>query len=618
MINPNRRFSLLLCLLVTILLAGLPGDAAAQSEAQGVAQKAQQNDPLDYLDRNLNNAATRPFGMLQWDANRVFFLYGAGCGRPDLLKIIASTSADAGGLGMRGGALGSPGYWAGEWGNPQEHAVARRSGIARYLFSPDSQKGYIYLRSDSGGASGAQGATPGKIEAVGDTRVRGVAYQSDFCGHGQAPVHLFWDIEFDQPFVAADMVKLGKNKDEGWMRVTFELPKEIVQVDRSTIPNRDTRQDGKEWHQIRGRLGVSWTKAENARLNVTTEIPEWDFDKVLKEACDDWRERLRAFDVEEAPEWVKKHIYMRMYYTAIHPNLYSDVNGEFMGFDNEIHTVRDPEHEVYHIFSGWDTYRTHMPFVSMVWPDIAEDIAQTFVYQAETGGGGFARWSIGNRETGTMMGDPSTPMIATAYAYGARGFDTEAALEAMVRVASTPELESSPGYHSRPGLDTYLKQGNTVFAPTVDYTRGDFALSRMAKQMGRDDLADYFLKQSNNFKSLANPGMKRLADRDADGDSINKQTYRGVNGEGWNFQYQFHPWHNLPFIWEAMGGSEMAEKKLDAHMRHFLPEELWTFDPDAADMPADLAEWVKAQGQDKMEIVLFHNHNEHGFHTPML
>ena len=614
MTRPFQCFALLLALLMGVLAS--PADVRAQDgpTPDGPAE-ATATDPVQYINRGLDNAATLPFGMLQWDAERIFFLYGAGCGRPDLLKIIGRTSGEPGQINISDHNVRTPGIWRGVVGGgrdptlTQTHAVTRRAGIGRWAFRADQDKGYIWIKADSGGDGGT---TPGAIEAVGDTRVRGTSYQANFCGHGQPEVSVHFDIEFDHPFSAADMVKAGKGGEQDWMRLTFDLP-ESPETDGKAVDGQNEEASGPK-RTILGRLGLSWTSRDNARLNVTTEIPEWDFAKVERDAVQTWRDYLGKFDVQEAPEWLREHIYRQMYYTALHPNLFSDVNGEFMGFDGEVHKVRDEDHEVYHTFSGWDTYRTHMPFVSMVWPGVAEDLAQTLVYQAETGGGGFPRWSIANAETGTMMGDPSTMMIATAYAYGARGFEADRALEAMVRVASVPEVESSPGYHSRPGMNTYLEQGYTHFNPTVDYSRSDFALSRMAKQMGNDNLAEHFLRQSNNFKSLASEEEKRLAGKSYDRSSIQKQVYAGINGEGWDYNYQFHPWHNLPFIWETMGGPEMAEKKLDAHMRHLLPKDMWTFDPDTTE-PAHLVQWVQ---DDKRSTNRIHIHNEHSYHTPFL
>jgi putative alpha-1,2-mannosidase len=157
-----------------------------------------------------------------------------------------------------------------------------------------------------------------------------------------------------------------------------------------------------------------------------------------------------------------------------------------------------------------------------------------------------------------------------------------------------------------------LTGGFTKFNPTVDYSRSDFAIARMAARMGKEEIAERYLRQANNFKSLADTERQRLFGKKPDDGSIKQQTYHGTNGEGWDFQYQFHPWHNLPFIWETLGGRDWAEKKLDAHVQKFLPAELFSYDP-SAKHPKHFAEWACSEHE-----VIFHPWNEHGFHTPML
>lgn len=446
----------------------MPAPIGAEEVTPNANDNAQQNatDPLDHVGRGLQNGATLPFGGLQWDPNKIFWLYGAGCGRPDMLKIIPRATGEGGGaINIAQEKQGTPGYWrgvVGGWRDPAiivEQTVSYRSGIARYLFNPALESGYIWIQVTQGNRVDAP---VGEITLPkkGDTSVQGVTWQAQFCEHGQAPVHLFFDMEFDRPFAAADFVNAGKNDNEKWLRLTFDL-KDAKLPEREAVATRQRDTDaGAKKRILLGKLGISWTSAENAQLNRETELPHWDFDKVHTDATDIWRKHLLALTIEESPDWMKDHVYGRLYTTSLHPNLFSDVTGEFVGFDGKTRKVRDPDHKVFHTFSRWDTYRTHMPMVSLLWPEVASDLAQTLIYQAETGGGGYARWSIGYAETGTMEGDPGTTMIATAYSYGARDFEADRALEQMVKIATTPGIESSPNFETRPGLAAYLKNGN--------------------------------------------------------------------------------------------------------------------------------------------------------------
>lgn len=139
----NQRYQPLLLAILALTLCLPP--IGAEEVTPNANDNAQQNatDPLDHVGRGLQNGATLPFGGLQWDPNKILWLYGAGCGRPDMLKIIPRSTGEGGGaINIAQEKQGTPGYWrgvVGGWRDPAiivEQTVSYRSGIARYLFNP--------------------------------------------------------------------------------------------------------------------------------------------------------------------------------------------------------------------------------------------------------------------------------------------------------------------------------------------------------------------------------------------------------------------------------------------------------------------------------------------------
>ena len=129
----------------------------------------------------------------------------------------------------------------------------------------------------------------------------------------------------------------------------------------------------------------------------------------------------------------------------LHPSIFSDVNGEYLGFDEHLHHARGRTQ--YANYSGWDIYRCQVQLITMLMPKVGSDMAQSLVADAEQGGG-LPRWSVANSEAGSMVGDPSDLILASIYAFGGRDFDTSTALKAMLRGANDPTTHILSGYRT--------------------------------------------------------------------------------------------------------------------------------------------------------------------------
>jgi len=188
-----------------------------------------------------------------------------------------------------------------------------------------------------------------------------------------------------------------------------------------------------------------------------------------------------------------------------------------------------------------------------------------------------------------MEGDPSAIMIGHSWALGARRFDAKAALEVMERVATTPRVESSPRFWSRPGLEAYLKKGiaggggegkdpvrpdkslNGISgtggrsqSQTLDYSIADFAVHRLASDLGKPELAARMLRQAQHWKAIVDAKTRRFM----------AGSYAESNAEAMQFMVP----HNLAGLAASMGGAEEAlrvfeEKPFSLHNEdnHYIP-----------------------------------------------
>jgi predicted alpha-1,2-mannosidase len=199
---------------------------------------------------------------------------------------------------------------------------------------------------------------------------------------------------------------------------------------------------------IRVKAGISFVSAVNAEANLRSEIKDWDFEEVRRDARAAWNKALSRVQVSGGTDVDRRVFYRALYHSLLHPSAFNDVNGEFVGFDGKVHTARGRTQ--YQDFSGWDIYRSESQLLTMLFPEKAGEMAQSLVTDAELGGG-LPVWTAANFETGAMVGDPGACILTSMYAFGARGFNNKAALAAMLRGANDPETHSLQ-YPERPYL----------------------------------------------------------------------------------------------------------------------------------------------------------------------
>ena len=171
-----------------------------------------------------------------------------------------------------------------------------------------------------------------------------------------------------------------------------------------------------ETKDIHLKVGLSFVSAVNADQNLAEEIPGWDLDAVRGAARKAWSEVLGHALVKGGTVEQRKVFYTALYHSFVEPNVFSDVNGEYMGFDETVHNAGKSIQ--YANFSGWDIYRSQVQLITMLMPKVGSDIAQSLVNDASQGGG-LPIWPVANDESSCMVGDPSAPILASIYALAA-------------------------------------------------------------------------------------------------------------------------------------------------------------------------------------------------------
>jgi len=440
-----------------------------------------------------------------------------------------------------------------------ELTATTRVGMQRYTF-PKTESAHVVL--DLWHGLGNQ-PTDAKLTIEDDHTVSGYRKSiTTACLHlGSNVKEYYFVAEFSKPF-ASSGISLNGKKIEG---------KEAQGRDLKAHFDYQT----KVGEKLVVRLALSSVSVEGARKNLRAEMSTWDFDAVAVAAKKEWNQTLGKIQVETADANVRKTFYTALYHTQLTPIVFSDVDGQFCGPDNQVHQASGFDY--YTDLSLWDTFRAEQPLLTLLQPHRVNDIVQTMLAHYKIFGKQMLPLeTYGGRESYAMIGNPSISVIAEAYAKGVRNWDTNAALLAMVG-ASEREDEQNAAYT---GYGFYRRQGWIPSEPydgdghpkqsvskVLEFAYDDACVARFARSLGRNDIAETYARRSTNWQNVFDASTGFMRGRNADGSwvtpfdpyRINFADYTEANA----WQYSFFVPHNVPALIQALGGDEKYVAKLD-------------------------------------------------------
>jgi len=334
------------------------------------------------------------------------------------------------------------------------------------------------------------------------------------------------------------------------------------------------------------KTGISYVSIANARQNLDAEITDWNFDKIGRNAEREWRKQLSKIKVEGGSEAGLTKFYTALYHCLIHPNIISDVNGEFplMG---QTGVGKYTDRERYSVFSLWDTYRTLHPLLTLIYPEQQSAIIRTMI-DMYSESGFLPKWELAGNETYMMVGDPAPIVIADSYLKGIQDFDPDLALEAMLKPTLLDSGESAPPI--RAGYHELLKYGYIPFeqdtsqawwvwgpvSTTLEYCLSDFCIGNMANMLGQNQIAEEFGKRASFYRNLFDPETRFMRPKLRNGQWLEpfdplategSGYWEGsggpgyVEGNAWNYTW-FVP-HDVSGLIDLFGGYEPFKIKLE-------------------------------------------------------
>lgn len=505
-------------------------------------------------------------------------LSGVGC--PDLGSLLLMPTS--GELNVKYTQYGSeytdevavPGYYSNmltKYGIKCEMTATPRTNRARFTF----HRGQGNLLMNLGeGLTNETGAT---VRFVNDREIEGSKLLGTFCYNPQAVFPIYFVMRIDKAPATRGYWKLQRPMQgveaewdgySGKYKLYTSYSKEMSGDDVGAWFTFDTT----EGEAIEVSIGVSFVSIENARLNLETEQPAGTtFDQIRAQARKKWNEDLSRILVEGGTEEQKGVFYTALYHTMIHPNILQDVNGQYPQMEGD--KILTTDRNRYTVYSLWDTYRNFHQLMTLVYPERQMDMVRTMLdmYREH---GWFPKWELYGRETLTMEGDPSIPVIVDTWMKGLRDFDINLAYEGMYKSATTPGKDNL----MRPDIDDYIAKGycplmeqydNSV-SHALEYYIADYSLYTLAKALGKTEDAKLFYDRSMGYKHYYCKEFGTLRPILPDGtfygpfDPLQGANFEPSPGfhEGNSWNYTFYVPHDVKGLAKLMGGQKRFVNKL--------------------------------------------------------
>lgn len=418
-----------------------------------------------------------------------------------------------------------------------------------------------------------------QIRVVNDSTIAGMKYTVGWAKHHYVYFYAVFSSPFDYKLYS------GTEYQSDSTSVTVNTAKAVMSF-------RNLPADGR----VLAKVGISSADEEGARLNVEAEIPNWDFEGVMKQANTVWNEALGKIDIETSDNDSRTVFYTSLYHAFIQPSLASDVDGRYRTMGHEI--KQDASYTNYTVFSLWDTFRAAHPLYTIVTPEQNQAFIRSLLRKYDEGGI-LPKWELASNETGTMIGYHAVSVIADAMMKKQCDFDVKKALEACIRssvydtTGVTPMMERqilngklmpvSIKYKNELGYIPCDKVGGSV-SQGLEFAYNDWLIAQMMKEHNRKDLYDKYMELSRNYRNYFDPETKLMRGRLSDGSWITpfdpvsvQRPSNYVEGNAWQWAW-FVP-QDVEGLMELVGGQKYFEAHLDTL---FTTSSELTGDPNAA------------------------------------
>ena len=312
------------------------------------------------------------------------------------------------------------------------------------------------------------------------------------------------------------------------------------------------------------KVALSPVSIDKAKLNMQAELAGWDFDAAVKSADEAWNRELARIEIQTNDRTKKRVFYTAMYHLMTSCSKFNDVDCEYRGADGKVHKA---DFTNYTTLSLWDTYRAAHPLMTVAFPEMQRDFAQTFlnIYKQQ---GRLPVWHLMGSETDCMVGNPGAIVLADLTM---KGFveDKELALEAL-KATQMKDIRSLGLLKKHGYIPWNLEPENETVAKALEYCAADDGVAKVAKLLGKKDDYEYFFNRSRSYKKYYDPETRFLRAVGTDGKFrlpfnpffAEHRTNDYTEGNAW--QYTFLVPHDVKGLIKLFGSDKAFMSKLDS------------------------------------------------------
>jgi len=415
--------------------------------------------------------------------------------------------------------------------------------VALLRFTPDNREDAIRMLVD---LQSAQIGSEHKMECrVVDARADFETSNTHITGYTHSKAWndrtIYYDMEFSRPFTVEATLPLRDSAEV--------LPRKILDFGASKEP-------------LMVKACISVSSIDGASRTLSEDLPHWNFEAVRKNAYKEWNTRLGTIEIT-APQKTKRVFYTAMYHLMMHPNNIADCG----------------QPPFYSTLSLWDTFRAAHPLFTIIAPDVAQGVVQSFPRYFQNQGF-LPMWTVSGTDNFGMIGNHSIPVIVDAYLKGFKGFDAEQLYQQIKSTLTVSHIKCD--WHSYDSCGYFPCDITKVESAsrTLECCYDDYCAARMARALGHNEDAEFFEKRSGYWKNLFDPDYKLIRSRNSKGEwdtpfdplLVGHHSSGGAFTEGNSWQYSWHVLHDARGLMEAMGGREAFVAKLDSLFT--MPSEL--------------------------------------------
>ena len=374
---------------------------------------------------------------------------------------------------------------------------------------------------------------------------------------------VYFAMSFSKPFKSYGHEKYDSIVYDGFYR-RFDQEEnfpEMAGKDIRAYFNFDTEENEK----ISIRMALSSVSTNGALNNLNTEIPEWDFEKIKQQAKNKWNRELSKIQVEMMDPREKVTFYTALYHTNLSPILYEDVDGKYLGLDQNIHESGGFTN--YTIFSLWDTYRALHPLFNITQPERNNDMIKSMLaHHDQSVHHMLPIWSHYGNENWCMIGYHATSVIADAMVKNVGNFNHLRALKACTNTANVRYFD---------GLGDYIDykyvpddKSHSSVSKTLEYAYNDWCIAQIAAKAEKSETAAEYMKRSEYYKNVFDTRSGFMRPKMSDGlfrnnfDPMDTHGQGFIEGNAWN--YGLYVPQDLENMVELMGGKKQFRYHLDS------------------------------------------------------